>query len=155
MSTVCLYAASNRRAAGCGEIRYGRLPISPCQRIAHRQISERTGSSQGFQTRGETRTSDRYLNAANLEIVERLEHFAEERGRTLLELAFSWLLARPAVASVIAGAAKPEQVEKNAVSADWNLSSEELAEIDRITGKCSKDSLVTASLEPFGRWRRS
>ncbi len=79
--------------------------------------------------------ADRYLNAANLEIVERLEHFAKEHGHTLLELAFSWLLARPAVASVIAGATKPEQVEKNAVSANWNLSSEELAEIDRITGK--------------------
>ncbi len=77
--------------------------------------------------------ADRYLNAANLEIVERLERFAKERGHTLLELAFSWLLARPAVASVIAGATKPEQVEKNAVSANWSLSSEELAEIDRIT----------------------
>ena len=53
----------------------------------------------------------------------------------MLELAFSWLLTRPSVASVIAGATKPAQVEKNAVSATWDLSSEELAEIDRITGK--------------------
>jgi aryl-alcohol dehydrogenase-like predicted oxidoreductase len=44
-------------------------------------------------------------------------------------------LARRAVASVIAGATKPEQVEKNAKSANWDLSAEELAEIDRITGK--------------------
>jgi aryl-alcohol dehydrogenase-like predicted oxidoreductase len=79
--------------------------------------------------------ADRYLNEANLEKVERLEHFAKERGHTLLELAFSWLLARRAVASVIAGATKPEQVEKNAVSANWHLSAEELAKIDRITGK--------------------
>jgi aryl-alcohol dehydrogenase-like predicted oxidoreductase len=79
--------------------------------------------------------ADQYLNEANLEKVERLEHFAKERGHTLLELAFSWLLARRAVASVIAGATKPEQVEKNAVSANWHLSAEELAEIDRITGK--------------------
>ncbi len=79
--------------------------------------------------------ADRYLTAANLEKVERIGHFAKERGHTLLELTFSWLLARPAVASVIAGATRPEQVEKNAQSATWELSAEELAEIDRITGK--------------------
>ncbi len=79
--------------------------------------------------------ADRYLNETNVEKVERLKHFAKEHNHTLLELAFSWLLARPAVASVIAGATKPEQVEKNAVSAHWELSSEELAEIDRISGK--------------------
>ncbi len=51
----------------------------------------------------------------------------------MLELAFSWLLSRPAVASVIAGATKPEQIEANAKSAGWVLSAEELAEVDRIT----------------------
>ena len=50
---------------------------------------------------------------------------------TILELAFSWLLARPAVASVIAGAMSPEQVRAN-VAARWVLTSEDLAEIDRI-----------------------
>ncbi len=79
------------------------------------------------------RLADRYLHEAHFEKVERLEYFAKEHGHTLVELAFSWLLARPAVASVIAGATKPEQVETNAVSANWDLSSEELAEIDRIT----------------------
>jgi aryl-alcohol dehydrogenase-like predicted oxidoreductase len=66
--------------------------------------------------------ADRYLNETNLEKVERLEQFAKEHGHTVLELAFSWLLARPAVANVIAGATKPEQVEKNAQSANWDLS---------------------------------
>ncbi len=79
--------------------------------------------------------ADRYLKEPHVEKMERLEQFAKERGHTLLELAFSWLLTRPSVASVIAGATKPEQVEKNAQSADWDLSSEELAEIDRISGK--------------------
>jgi aryl-alcohol dehydrogenase-like predicted oxidoreductase len=81
------------------------------------------------------RLADRYLHDTHFEKVERLEHFAGEHGHTLLELAFSWLLARPAVASVIAGATKPEQVEKNVVSANWELSSGELVEIDRITAK--------------------
>lgn len=77
--------------------------------------------------------ADKYHTAANLEKVARLDQFATKRGHTLLELAFSWLLARPAVASVIAGATKPEQIEKNAKAAGWELSVEELAEIDRIS----------------------
>lgn len=79
----------------------------------------------------------RYLNETNHAKVERLQHFAKERGHTLLELAFSWLLAHRAVASVIAGATKPEQMEANAKAAEWVLNAEELAEVDRITGVAS------------------
>jgi aryl-alcohol dehydrogenase-like predicted oxidoreductase len=68
----------------------------------------------------------------NLETVERLSAFAEARGHTLLELAFAWLLARPAVASVIAGAKTPEQVRQNANAAAWQLSEADLAEVDLI-----------------------
>ncbi|HEU4556816.1 MAG TPA: aldo/keto reductase [Longimicrobium sp.] len=68
----------------------------------------------------------------NLRLVERLVAFAEARGHTILELAFSWLLTRPTVASVIAGATKPEQVRGNAAAAGWRLSAEELAELDGI-----------------------
>src|SRR4029077_4350340 len=50
------------------------------------------------------RYEGRFINDANWPIVERLEAFAEERGHTLLELAFSWLAARPCVSSIIAGA---------------------------------------------------
>jgi aryl-alcohol dehydrogenase-like predicted oxidoreductase len=80
------------------------------------------------------RLADRYLTEANWERVEKLVAFAEARGRTMLELAFSWLLARRPVASVIAGATKPEQLRQNVVAGQWQLSAEELAEIDRITG---------------------
>jgi aryl-alcohol dehydrogenase-like predicted oxidoreductase len=68
----------------------------------------------------------------NLRLVERLIAFAEERGHTILELAFSWLLTRRTVASVIAGATRPEQVRGNAQAAGWRLSDEDLAEVDRI-----------------------
>jgi len=74
------------------------------------------------------------LGDQNLDRVERLVDFAEARGRTLLELAFSWLLSRPAVVSVIAGATRPEQARANAHAAGWRLNDEELAEIDRILG---------------------
>ena len=77
----------------------------------------------------------RYMNEANWPIVERLEQFSTERGHTMLELAFGWLAARPAVASVIAGATTPEQVAQNVKAVEWQLTGEELAEIDRITHK--------------------
>ena len=70
------------------------------------------------------------LNKRNLAVVEALIRFAEQRGRSLLELAVSWLLARPVVASVIAGATRPEQVKANAAAASWRPSAQELAEID-------------------------
>jgi len=79
------------------------------------------------------RYSDRFLNDENLRIVERLEAFCSARGRTLLELAFAWLLAKPVVASVIAGASTPEQVVQNAGAVGWTLAQDELAEVDRIT----------------------
>ena len=69
----------------------------------------------------------------NFDIVEKLEAFAKARGRTMLELAFSWLAARPTVASIIAGATKPEQIEANVKAAEWQLTPEEMAEIDKLT----------------------
>lgn len=76
--------------------------------------------------------ANRYVNEKNWNIVEQLRKFAEDRGHSLLELAFAWLLAHPEVPSVIAGATKPEQVEANVRAAEWLLTPEELAEIDRI-----------------------
>jgi len=53
--------------------------------------------------------------------------FAERRGHTLLDLAFSWLLAHDVVASVIAGATKPEQVRANAAAGEWQPSHDDVA----------------------------
>ena len=72
------------------------------------------------------------LTEENLDRVEKLIAFSESRGHTILELAFSWLLSRPMVASVIAGATKPEQVTANAGAGDWKLEEAELEEISRI-----------------------
>ncbi len=75
----------------------------------------------------------RYMTEKNWERVEALRSFVEARGKTLIELAFSWLASRPVVSSVIAGAMTPEQIEANIASASWALTPEELQEIDRIT----------------------
>jgi aryl-alcohol dehydrogenase-like predicted oxidoreductase len=73
-----------------------------------------------------------WLNDENLARTEALIAFAEARGHSILDLAFSWLLSRKPVASVIAGAMNPEQVQANASAANWNLTDAELKEIDAI-----------------------
>ena len=74
------------------------------------------------------------LGERSLERVEALARFAESRGRTLLELAFSWLLSRRPVASVIAGATSPAQVRANAAAAGWPLDATELDAVDVLLG---------------------
>jgi aryl-alcohol dehydrogenase-like predicted oxidoreductase len=79
------------------------------------------------------RSAERYLTERNWQMTERLADFCEARGHGLLDLAFSWLLHRPAVASVIAGATSAEQVEANVRAAAWSLSREDMDEVDRLT----------------------
>ncbi|EYF00953.1 aldo/keto reductase [Chondromyces apiculatus] len=75
------------------------------------------------------------LTDENLNRVEALILFVALHNHTLLDLAFSWLLTRPAVASVIAGATTPEQVRANAAAGtSWKLSDAELADIDHRIG---------------------
>ncbi len=79
------------------------------------------------------RYSDRFVNDRNWRLLEELDAFASRRGRTLLELAFGWLIGQPVVASIPAGASTPEQVEQNVRAAGWTLSTADMAEVDRIT----------------------
>jgi aryl-alcohol dehydrogenase-like predicted oxidoreductase len=76
--------------------------------------------------------ADRYMTEAGWRAIEGLEAFAAARGRTMLELAFGWLLAHRPVASVIAGASTPEQVEQNVKASAWALMPDELAAIDKL-----------------------
>ncbi len=82
-----------------------------------------------------TRFSDQYMTDENWRIVGDLTAFATARGRTILDLAFAWLLAHPWLPSVIAGSTRPEQVEQNVKAASWKLSSDEIAEVDRLSAK--------------------
>jgi aryl-alcohol dehydrogenase-like predicted oxidoreductase len=75
----------------------------------------------------------RVLNERNWRMVEALHALAAQRGRTLLELAMSWLASRPFMACIIAGATTPQHVEQNIAAVGWSLSPADLAEIDRIT----------------------
>ena len=72
------------------------------------------------------------MTEANYNTVVRLATWAEARGRGVNELAQAWLLAQPQVCSVISGATKAQQVVSNAKASDWQLTAEELKEIDSI-----------------------
>jgi aryl-alcohol dehydrogenase-like predicted oxidoreductase len=74
------------------------------------------------------------LSESNLDLVERLIAFTERHRRSLLELAFSWLLTHPAVASVIAGATTPDQVKANVDAAGWAMTAAERLEVEGIAG---------------------
>ncbi len=76
-----------------------------------------------------------YATDANWAIVEKLVPFARSRGKELLDLAFAWLLAKRGVASVIAGATRPEQVERNAQAVTWTLTPDEVAQVDALSHK--------------------
>ena len=73
-----------------------------------------------------TRLAGREIEDEQFDRVEALAGFAEERGHTLHELAVAALTSTPGIASVIAGATKPEQVRANAAAASWQLSQDEL-----------------------------
>jgi aryl-alcohol dehydrogenase-like predicted oxidoreductase len=74
----------------------------------------------------------RALNERNFDRIEALTEFARARGRSLLELAFGWLLANPLVSSVIAGATRVEQVAANVEATGWVLDADELAAVDAL-----------------------
>jgi aryl-alcohol dehydrogenase-like predicted oxidoreductase len=78
------------------------------------------------------------LSDANLELTGRLDAIAAISGHSLLDLAFAWLATRPAVASVIAGATRPEQVRANAATVAWQPTSAELAAVDNVLNRAEE-----------------
>ena len=92
----------------------------------------RKGQKPPEGSRAEDAWGPKVFTEKNLAIVESLIEFAETRNHTILELAFAWLLSYKTVASVIAGASKPEQVRANTKAANWQLNSDDLARIASI-----------------------
>lgn len=74
------------------------------------------------------RAYDVFFTDSNFEKLAIWETFAKEHGHTVSELAIAWLLSKPYVSTVIAGARKVEQVKANVAAADWKLSAEDIAE---------------------------
>ena len=115
----------------CVRTGVGFLPYFP---LANGLLTGKYRKGQPFpdSSRAKDSFGPKVFTAANLERAEALTAFAESRRHSLLELAFSWLAARPEVCSVIAGAKTPEQVRANSAAASWKLTAADLAELDRI-----------------------
>jgi len=105
----------------CERLGIGMLPYFPLA----------SGLLTGKYTRGETATEGRLagreIPAERWERYERLQQFAAERNVPLLSLAIGGLASMPAIASVIAGATKPEQVRANIEAGEWEPTSEDIA----------------------------
>ena len=113
----------------CERLRIGLLPYFPLA----------SGLLTGKYRRGEERPQGTRLSGRddmftneNWERLEALERFANERGLTLLQVAIGGLLARPAVASVIAGATKPEQVRANVAASGWEPAPADVTALDAL-----------------------
>jgi aryl-alcohol dehydrogenase-like predicted oxidoreductase len=113
----------------CERLGLGVLPYFPLA----------SGLLTGKYRRGEQRPEgtrlagrDEVFTEETFDRLEALEEFAKERGVTLLQVAIGGLLAQPAIASVIAGATKPEQVRANANPAEWEPTAEDLAALNSL-----------------------
>ena len=69
---------------------------------------------------------------ANLQMVDRLQSLAESHSRSVGELAIAWTLRRPEVTSAIVGVRHLTQIEGTYAAADWQLTAEDIAQIQQI-----------------------
>jgi aryl-alcohol dehydrogenase-like predicted oxidoreductase len=113
----------------CDRLGIGVLPYFPLA----------SGLLTGKYRRGEPRPEGTRLSGRDdvfteetFDRIEALERFAGERGVTLLEVAIGGLLGEPAVASVIAGATKPEQVQANAAVGQWEPTPEDIEALNEL-----------------------
>ncbi len=123
------------------ELEKQRLPLLPYFPLASGMLTGKYqfGAPIPEGTRlSQKRYSDRFLNDRNFTVVESLKEFCAQRGRSMLELAFGWLLTNPVVGGVIAGASTPEQLRQNVTATGWRLNAAEMAEVDRITKVASR-----------------
>jgi aryl-alcohol dehydrogenase-like predicted oxidoreductase len=70
--------------------------------------------------------------SATLQLVDKLRPIAERNGRTLAQLAISWVLRRTEVTAAIVGARRPEQIAETAPASNWTLSQEDIEEIEQL-----------------------
>jgi len=73
------------------------------------------------------------LTSRNFDLVGKLEAFGKQRGLSVLQIAVGWLLAQPGVASLMAGATKPEQIDQNIAAANTKLPADDIAALNEIT----------------------
>jgi aryl-alcohol dehydrogenase-like predicted oxidoreductase len=116
-------------APACERLGVSILPFFP---LASGLLTGKYRRGEAGPDGGRLSSRDRAGSDKQFDVVEALEAFAEARGTGILDVAISGLAAQPAVASVIAGATKPEQVAANVKAIEWQPGEADLAELDRI-----------------------
>lgn len=139
VSTQAAYSILNRAAEPdvLAECERSGIALVPFQPLYNGLLSGKYKAGQPAPANSRIGSKDPKAQAIifserNLRIVGELTDYAQRRGRTLLELAYGWLLSHPAIPSIIAGVSSPEQVASNAASTGWALSAAEITDIDRI-----------------------
>jgi len=118
----------------CAENDIGVLAYSPMQRglLTGKFSAERLASLPADDHRKRHRDFQEPQFGATMELVEGLRPIAERNGKTCAQLALSWVLRRPEVTAAIAGARRPDQIKETAPASDWNLSAEDIKEIEQL-----------------------
>ncbi len=118
----------NEVKGACGHFGASILPYFP---LASGVLTGKV--KRGEQAPENSRLANAYfgssLNDANFDRLERLEAWGAAHGRSMTEIALSWLASQPVVGSVIAGATSAEQVQANAAATKTDLTADEVAEI--------------------------
>lgn len=121
----------------CGENNIGVIVYSPMQRglLTGKFDAERVANLPEGDHRKANPDFQEPQFDATLQLVEQLRPIAERNGRTLAQLAISWVLRRPEVTAAIVGARKPSQIEETAPAADWELSEKDIKQIELLLAK--------------------
>ncbi|AIX99857.1 aldo/keto reductase [Arthrobacter sp. PAMC 25486] len=113
---------------------YG-LGVMPYYPLANGLLTGKYSAGQAPEGSRLSYTRQHMVEGADLDQLKAFGDFAADRGLTEVQVAFSWLAAQKSVASVIAGATRPEQVRENARAASWQPTPADLAELDAIFPK--------------------
>jgi aryl-alcohol dehydrogenase-like predicted oxidoreductase len=124
--------AELEQLAACARFGLGFLPFFPLASGLLTGKHRGGAAAEGSRLANVRQLADRHLTPANVATVERLRGWCDRRGMSLTELAFSWLLAKPSVSSVIAGATTVGQVEENARSGTTKLSAADIDEVNAL-----------------------
>jgi len=118
----------------CAANQIGVVVYSPMQRglLTGKFNPERVAALADDDHRKHHRDFQEPQFGATLEMVEQLQSLAQRSGHTCAQLAISWVLRRSKVTAAIVGARRPGQIGETAPASDWDLSDDEIAQIERL-----------------------
>ncbi len=141
VSSQFAYSMLNRRAEeemipACRQYGIGVIPYLPLAAgLLTGKVSADGSAPEGSRLGLDANTAAKWATPQNLKLVSLLTDYAQQHGKTILDLAIAWLLAEPQVSTVISGASRPGQVTTNARASEWRLTDDERANVNEILDK--------------------